>query len=177
VKNKLIANRYALAFIALAKVERFDDILLDIKTLREVIVLNPDNMRAISSALFPITKRLEIIKTVSVKLNVDIWKNFLELIVKKHRFEIIGDILTEIELLIMEDRNQVVVNLTIARNHSDETMGKISKLLSDFLNKEIILNLKKDQSIIGGFVAETDTILIDGSIKNNLLKFVNVKNK
>jgi len=59
-----------------------------------------------------------------------------------------------------------------------ETAKKAAKaVIGENLNKDIVLNLVINPEILGGFIAETDSLRIDGSIKNNLIKFVNMKSK
>ena len=66
----------------------------------------------------------------------------------------------------------IKVLLKIARQQSDEMIAKISVKISDILQKKIVLTVQIQPEIIGGFVAETESISIDGSIKNNLIKLI-----
>ena len=56
-------------------------------------------------------------------------------------------------------------------------LNSISEKLKDILGKDVILDVKINPEILGGFVATTNSLLIDGSIKNNLVKLLKVKSK
>ena len=102
--------------------------------------------------------------------NTNMWKNLFGILIKKHRFNIITDILQDMENMILDKKNQIKVELTIAHDLPETVLDSISAKLKDILRKDIILETKIDPEILGGFVATTDSLLIDGSIKNNLVR-------
>ena len=64
------------------------------------------------------------------------------------------------------------MNLKLAVEHSPDVIDKIRELVSSKLDKDVIFDIDIDKSIIGGFIAETDKIMIDGSIEHNFRRFV-----
>ena len=158
------------------KEDLFSSILDDVYILNQVFASSPESIKIIDSFLLSVPKRIGLTKDVTSKLkNIRIWKNLFEILIKKHRFSIILDILNEIEIFILHSRNQIKVVLKIAHSISNETLEKIKSKIAMILKKDILLNIKITPEIIGGFVAEAESIHIDGSIKNNLIKFVNIK--
>lgn len=178
MKNKLIAQRYANAVIMNVNEDLYASILDDVTILNQIFTSSPESIKIIDSFLLSIPKRIELTKDITAKLkNTNIWKNLFEILIKKHRFSIILDILDEIEIFILHSRNQIKVVLKIAHSISNETLEKIKSKIVKILKKDIVLNIKITPEIIGGFVAEAESIHIDGSIKNNLIKFMNIKSK
>ena len=178
MKNKLIAQRYANAVIMNVNEELYTSIMDDIALLNQIFTSTPESIKIIDSFLLSVPKRIELSKDITIKLkNGNIWENLFEILIKKHRFSIIQDILKEIETFILHSRNQVKVLLKIAHSISNETLEIIKNKIIEILNKNIVLNIKIEPEIIGGFIAEAESIHIDGSIKNNLVKFVNIKSK
>ena len=176
MKNKLIAQRYANAVIMNVNEDLFASIMDDVTILNQIFTSSPESIKIIDSFLLSIPKRIELTKDITAKLrNTNIWKNLFEILIKKHRFSIILDILVEIEIFILHSRNQIKVVLKIAHSISNETLEKIKSKIVKILKKDIVLNIKIAPEIIGGFVAEAESIHIDGSIKNNLIKFMNIK--
>ena len=176
MKNKLIAQRYANAVIMNVEEDLYASVMDDVTILNQIFASSPESIKIIDSFLLSIPKRIELTKDITAKLkNANIWKNLFEILIKKHRFSIILDILKEIEIFILHSRNQIKVVLKIAHSISNETLEKIKSKIVKILKKDIVLNIQIAPEIIGGFVAEAESIHIDGSIKNNLIKFINIK--
>ena len=176
MKNKLVAQRYANAVIMNVNEDLYASLLDDVTILNQIFASSPESIKIIDSFLLSIPKRIELTKDITAKLkNTNIWKNLFEILIKKHRFSIILDILKEIEIFILHSRNQIKVVLKIAHSISNETLEKIKSKIVKILKKDIVLNIQITPEIIGGFVAEAESIHIDGSIKNNLIKFINIK--
>lgn len=178
MRNKLVAQRYATAVLMNIDKSHFESFRKDIQLLETVFFQDPEYIKAINSLLFPLKKRLALAKEIATKLtNSFVWENLFEILVKKHRFSIIGDILLEIDHAILERNNQVKVKLTIAHELSDSIMQEIKENIRNILNKEVELAISIDPDLIGGFVAQTESVLVDGSIKHNLLKLANINKK
>ena len=173
-----MAQRYANAVLMNIDKSHFESFRKDIQLLESVFFQDPEYIKAINSLLFPLKKRLALAKEVASKLaNSFLWENLFEILVTKHRFSIIGDILLELDHAILERNNQVKVKLKIAHKHSDSVMNDIKESIKNILNKEIELVISIDPDLIGGFVAQTESVLIDGSIKHNLIKLANINKK
>jgi F-type H+-transporting ATPase subunit delta len=173
VKNTLLAQRYAKAILLNVNKKDYNLLRDDVKSLRSSLTENKDFIVALNSFLYPLKERLKLAEQISTKLNQsEIWRNLCEILIKKHRFNIIIEILTELENMILEENNKVKINLTLAFKHDDEIIQKIIKQIEKILECQVEETLFIDPSLIGGFVAETETVRIDGSVHNNLAKLV-----
>ncbi len=178
MKDILAAQRYSHAIIYELDDKEINSILADIHIMNSSIKAEPELVNAVNSYLFPMNKRMKIALDMTQNLkNTNMWKNLFGILIKKHRFNIIADILQDMENMILDKKNQIKVELTIAHNLPETVLDSISAKLKDILGKDIILETKIDPEILGGFVATTDSLLIDGSIKNNLVKLLKVKSK
>ncbi|MCK5051325.1 MAG: ATP synthase F1 subunit delta [Candidatus Cloacimonetes bacterium] len=178
MKNILTAQRYSQAIVSGLDDKDINSILADVEIMSSSIKTEPELVDAVNSYLFPQDKRLEIALSMTLKLkNTELWKNLFGILIKKHRFNIVIDILQDLENKILDKKNQVKVELTIAHDLSEDVLDSISVTLKDILGKDVILDVKINPDILGGFVATTDSLLIDGSIKNNLVKLLKVKSK
>jgi len=178
VRNRLIAQRYADAVLMNIDTSHFESFRNDIQLLEIAFFQHPDYVKSIDSLLYPLKKRLALAKEVTSKLvNTELWKNLFDILVRKHRFSIISDILLELDHAILDRNNMVKVQLIIAHEHSKSVMQNIEDNIKKILKKEIEFKVSIDPSLIGGFVAQTESILIDGSIKNNLVKLANINKK
>lgn len=178
MKNILVAQRYSHAIISGLSDKEINSILTDIESMSNSIKTEPKQINVVNSLLFPMNKRMEIAMDMTQKLkNTELWKNLFGILIKKHRFNIVTDILQDLENKILDKKNQIKVSLTIAHNLPEDVLNSISEKLKDILKKDVILDVKINPEILGGFVATTNSLLIDGSIKNNLVKLLKVKSK
>ena len=176
MKNILVAKRYSHAIISGLDDKEIKSILVDVEIMNSSIKTEPELIRAVNSYLFPANKRLEIALSMTQKLkNTELWKNLFSILIKKHRFNIITEILQDLENKILDKHNKIKVGLAIAHKLPENVINSISLKLKNILEKNVILETKIDPDILGGFVATTDSLLIDGSIKNNLVKLLKVK--
>jgi F-type H+-transporting ATPase subunit delta len=178
MKNRLIAKRYADALLMNIDEKHFASFRQDINKLELSFAKNTDYVKSINSPLYPLQERFALAQDISQKLaNKALWGNLFKILVKKHRFNIIDDVLLELDDAILQKDNLIKVQLTIAHEHPKKVLEDISKAIKNILKKDIELTVQIDPAIIGGFVAQTESLQIDGSIKNNLLKLTNVKKK
>lgn len=173
MRNKLVAERYAKAVLLNLKKNEHKIIIKDISSLREI--LSEDLIKTIDSFLIPQKKRFSMVDEISQELELGkIWRNLFQILVRKHRFIIILEILSNLEFHILEVNNQIKVSLHLARKQSEEITSIIQQKIAKLLKKDVVLNIQITPEIIGGFIAETESMLIDGSIKNNLIKLINI---
>ena len=178
MKNILVAQRYSHAIISGFDDKEINSILADVEIMSSSIKTEPELVDAVNSYLFPANKRMEIALSMTQKLkNTELWKNLFGILIKKHRFNIVTDILQDLENKILDKKNQIKVGLTIAHDLPEDVLNSISEKLKNILEKDVILDVKINPEILGGFVATTNSLLIDGSIKNNLVKLLKVKSK
>ncbi len=176
MKDKLIAKRYAKAAILNIPENQYYSVIKDIEFLRKAFAQDADYIKSINSFLFPLQNRIKLVEKISAQLNNKIiWENLFVLLVKKHRFTIIMEVLNEMENTVLISKNQVKASLTIAHEHSKMVLNKISSKIADILKKDVVMKVNIDPEIIGGFIAQTDSLLIDGSIKNSLVKLISSK--
>lgn len=176
MRNKLIAVRYAKAVLDNIENSKYAEFKKDIELLKQLFTDKPRYISIIDSLLYPTQKRIESARLLSDKLLFSkIWQNLFFILIKKHRFSIILDILQELNEMILAFSDKVEVSIKIAHKHSQAVIEQISSIIQEILKKEVELKIATDPEIIGGFIASTNTVLIDGSIKNNLAKLANVK--
>jgi F-type H+-transporting ATPase subunit delta len=96
-------------------------------------------------------------------------KSFLILLFDKGRLPFIGAIHQYYEKLVDELKGVARATLVSAVALSDETVQKIRATLSEKTGKDIVLEVHQDPSLIGGIVTRIGDLVLDGSIKTQLL--------
>jgi F-type H+-transporting ATPase subunit delta len=95
--------------------------------------------------------------------------SFLNLLFGKGRIKFIVSINEFYQKLADELKGVVRAKLVSAEDLSPETTEKIREALSKRTNKEVILEVERDQNLIGGIVTKIGDLVLDGSIKTQLL--------
>ncbi len=172
MKNKLIAKRYTEAFLSLFESKDYARLLDDIAFLQKVFKESPEASAFLNLFIFPAKEREQLFSAILKDLAFsDSWMKLFNLLVAKQKFAILESLLNELEQDVMELKGTIKVNLRIAHELDDNNIQKIKKLLTKKYGREVILNFIEDKEIIGGFIAETEDEVIDGSVKNHLQQF------
>ena len=94
--------------------------------------------------------------------------NLVYLLLTKGRLDMLADIADEYQRLCDSHRGIEQAEVTTAVPLDDGAKLKLSQYLGDIVGKKVVLKLKIDPSIIGGFVARVTGKLIDGSTRGKL---------
>jgi F-type H+-transporting ATPase subunit delta len=173
VKNNLVARRYAKAVLKNLDGKDHLSFREDINSLKTVFTKDKEFIKSLNSFLYPLNERLELADEIAAELGTPgIWKNLFFILIKKHRFNIIYEILTGLENHILAEEGRVKATLTLAFQHDRKMISRVMQQVEKELGSKIEEKIIIDPSIIGGFVAETETMRIDGSIHNNLVRLV-----
>lgn len=129
-------------------------------------------IRILESILTPYKQKIELVKLVSNNLENKIWFNFFKILIQKQRFGLLNFILNQIESAIYREQKVKRIKLTLARKHKNKIINSIKAFLRPIYNKDLIFELHYNKDLMGGFIAESDSLTVDASIKKNLEKFV-----
>lgn len=95
-------------------------------------------------------------------------QNLFKILVKNKQGKSIGRFEKEFGNVWREVNGQLEATVTLPYEPSDEDKMSLMKLLGEALNKEIILNVKVDENVIGGMKIEFDDCIIDATVQKNL---------
>ena len=94
--------------------------------------------------------------------------DFLNLLLKKHRIDQLGDIAAEFQRLVEVKRGQVRVRLTTAVEVPIDQLDRLKRALDASVGKDCILETRVDERVLGGVVAVIGDRVIDGSLRSAL---------
>ena len=171
MKNLRVARRYAKALLIIGKEdgqaetyrEELDAFsgLIDREKELEHVMINP---------LYDASSRKKVLKAVIDKVEVSkIMAAFLLLLFDKGRIGYLSDINAFYQKLADELKGIARASLVSATELSSETVEKIRATLSKRTGKDIILEVDHDPGLIGGIVSRIGDLVLDGSIKTQLL--------
>lgn len=172
MKGTIIALKYAKGLFLVAKelgkITQFVEELQRVKFLLEKM---PEVLSALQNPIYPPDLKMEIINELLKILSLDPeLERFLRMLVEKRRIQYIDEIVRVYNELVDEELNIARGELITAYPIDEEEKRELEEVLSKFLKKEIHLEPKLDESIIGGIKIKIGDLIFDGSMKTQLRK-------
>jgi len=168
-----IAFKYAKGLFTAAKelnkTKEFGEELNQIKNLLNSM---PEVLSALQNPIYPPDLKIEIIEEILkvVKVDPEI-ERFLKLLVERRRIQYINEIVTMYQELLDEELNIARGEVVTAYPLSEEEKRELEESLKAYLKKEVILEPKVDENIIGGLKIRVGDLIFDGTLKTQLNKF------
>jgi F-type H+-transporting ATPase subunit delta len=169
-RDAAVARRYARALHALASEGRrgeavadelagFEQLLSAARELREAL-LRPWVKAA--------TKR-GIVLEVAGRLGLSpLTRNFLALVAQRRRLDVLGEILAAYRASVDEAAGRVRARVRSAAPLSDAERAALRERLGRRLGKTVLLDTVVDPGLLGGFVAEVGSRVLDMSVAGQL---------
>ena len=121
----------------------------------------------------PMLSQSEIVATVKDQLNQK-FANFLSLIAKNKKLELLPSIALQFENIKNAQSNNNFANVTLAYKASAELLENIKLSLEKKFGCSIELDVKIDESLIGGAIIRVGDTVIDDSVSGRLEKMKNI---
>ncbi|GAC1358726.1 MAG: F0F1 ATP synthase subunit delta [Ktedonobacteraceae bacterium] len=163
-----IARRYAEAIFQIARRQNtVDRTLEDVKGIAQLF-----GHRKLAYLLrepkVPAQRKEKVLREALTPYVLPTSLNLALLIVQRELVEVMQNIATELEELVLEYRNQAVAEVTTAAEMDETENTRVKQALSHTTGKQIIMHTRVDPEILGGIIARVGDQVIDGSIRNRL---------
>ena len=171
MKKIAIARRYAKALLLLAKEKgHTEDYGEELGRVAKLMADQPELGDAVVNPLYGAEGRHRVLGSVigSLNLSKEV-ASFLMLLFDKGRFGFLPDISEFYNKLADEVKGVAHAELISATELSPETIDKIKAALAQKTGKQIVLDVSQDPGLIGGLVTRIGDLVLDGSIKTQLL--------
>jgi F-type H+-transporting ATPase subunit delta len=171
VKNLAIARRYAKALLLIGKEDGQAEVYrTELGGIAGLMDKEKNLEQAICNPLYNAEGRKKVLKAVIDKSGMSrTMATFLLLLFDKGRIGFVSNINEYYQKLADELKGVARASLLSSTELSAEAVEKIRKALSKKTGKEIILETKQDPTLIGGIVTKIGGLVLDGSVKTQLL--------
>ncbi len=171
--STVLAKRYAKALFAVAretkKLKKYNTVLQD---LNKFLKANSDIQAALESPVVPLEAKQEIVEELIKAYKIDEnMAGFLRLLVEQNRVHHLSAIADAYQELMDEETGVVRARVITAVTVGKDLKKKMQDVFAKATGKDIVLEVKKDPSIIGGVIAHVGDKVWDGSIKSQLEGF------
>ena len=168
-------ERYALALYEISKENsELDKVEKEANSLKELIKNNSDFKNMIVNPIIEKEKKSEILLKISNTFEfTKTFKNFLGLLSSKRRLFFLTKIIDNFLRLVSKNKGEIEAKLISSKKLKIEDIELIQKDLSKYLNSKIKIKYEYDENLLGGFIIQVGSIMIDTTIKNKLKSLKN----
>jgi F-type H+-transporting ATPase subunit delta len=97
-----------------------------------------------------------------------LFSHFLQLVAEKGRAGELEEIAKEFERLIAREERRLTVELTTARELSDDEAAAILKQIEDAAGRKVEATRRVDPDLVGGIVLQAGSLRLDASVRGRL---------
>ncbi|MEZ4527762.1 MAG: ATP synthase F1 subunit delta [Desulfobacterales bacterium] len=171
MKNLAVARRYARALLLIGKEDGQAELYREeLERFAGLVSGNRELEQAICNPLYDTAGRKKVLESViGLSELTGVMKAFLLLLFDKGRIGFVQNINIFYQKLADELKGVARASMVSATRLSDETVEKIRESLSRMTGKDVKLEVQQDPSLIGGIVTKIGDLVLDGSIKTQLL--------
>ncbi|ACL05317.1 ATP synthase F1 subunit delta [Desulfatibacillum aliphaticivorans] len=171
MKNLKVARRYAKALLLIGKEDGQAEVYREeLEAFSSLFKANPDLEAAISNPIYEAKGRQALLRSVVEKSGVSaVTASYLLLLFDKGRIGFLDVITSEYKEMADELKGIARASVSAATELSNETIEKIRSGLGRLTGKEVVLTVSQDPALIGGIVTKIGDLVLDGSIRTQLL--------
>lgn len=167
----LIAGRYAEALFQVGEENNSTTNLYEeLNAVIDILKSNQDFYNVLKSPLVTKGDKKDLVEKVFGNQISDNLNNFLKIIIDKDRVAALEAVQKSCKALLNEKNNIIEGSAITAIPMSQEELKQLEAKLSSKYNKNVTLENKIDESILGGVLVRLGNEEIDGTVKTRLTK-------
>lgn len=171
MKDIVLAQKYVRALREQTQKGNLEPIVRTLKAMCQYISHEERVLTFLTSPLSSVEQKSALIDKINTKLNGSPeTKQFMNLLISKKRITLVNVLPQLLNELQNEITGQIEVNVYTPFEFSNDSKNQFLGVLQKVIKKEIKTNFIQDPSIIGGFRAQIDNTVFDGTINNALGK-------
>jgi len=168
-----IGQLYAAAFFELARdSQQVETVRDDMSKLAQVVAGEQEFLTMSMSPYFSRETKGQLLQTVFAGHIAGLTMDFLQVVNKHNRMAYLPLIVEEYEKL----RDTYVgcnrIEVTFAKEMGESALAKFTEEIKAALKSEVKLTVRVDPSIIGGVILRRDDMIVDNTVKRELLDAV-----
>jgi len=165
-----ITTPYAEAFLQVAEsTNEVDQIIDQSKSILELWDQSPEFSDAMSSPILEIESKKKVLEKIFAKEVSPSFMNLLKLLADRQRIGYLDSVLERLLELYREQRNIALATVTSATSLTEGQQEKILKTVQSIAGTDNLeLDLKVDPNLIGGFVINVGSKVIDASLSGQV---------
>ncbi len=171
-----IARPYANAVFAIAQEKGELKAWSELLAILAQATLTPEVQSIIASPSVSDEAAVQLLADISGDAMVADANNFLGLLAKNNRLQVLADVAVIFEQLRAQEEQTMTANVSSARPLTPEQEATISAALKKRTGRDVTLNVDVDESLLGGAIIRAGDLIIDGSALGKLNRLASVVN-
>lgn len=168
MRNFAIAKVYASALRDLGREKgQLEELTRSLLEFRDLLESSLDLKDVFLSPELGFAEKRAVLEKVT-EGEVDIFRHFLLVLVRKHREAVYVDIVTVFEYLRDIEESRLRGTMVSARPLDEAQRENIEKALGESTGKEVRLTLEVEEDLLAGMVLTLEDQTLDGSLKTRL---------
>lgn len=165
-----VARRYARALHSLAsEAQRADVVADELAKFEQALLTEPELRAALLRPWVKATTKRAIVLEVAGRLGVSpLTRNFLALVAQRRRLDVLGEIIAAYRATLDEAAGRIRARVRSAAPLADAERATLRERLGRRLGKTVLLDTEVDPALLGGFVAEVGSRVLDVSVAGQL---------
>jgi F-type H+-transporting ATPase subunit delta len=169
--NLNVARRYAKAALTLGKDDgRYQEYGDELKGFAALLKREPELKDALLNPIYGKDDRhkllLHLIKTLKFS---PVTGNLLKVMFDKHRLEMTEGVSQVYAEMVDEMENLSRARVKAAVTLDEATQDRLRQALEKLTGTKVVMEVEKDPKILGGIVARVGDLVLDGSVRTQLL--------
>lgn len=166
---KAVASLYARSYLTAAQQNNVSDAPEELASfVDDVLAKSPDFQSLLISESLGRDEKLGLIDRVVAPKSTEFFSNFLKVLVRHGRIDLIGAI-REVVVQVQEELSgKQRVQIRSAKALSEKSRGEITTQLKNKLGFDPILQESVDESLIGGLIIQVGDTVYDSSLRTRL---------
>jgi F-type H+-transporting ATPase subunit delta len=114
-------------------------------------------------------EKIRVLDQLPVLAEKPLLRNFFRLLVKKGRIRLLGEIAKEFRSLDLEKQNAALCRMTCVQVPDPARLEQIKAALCQRHHRSrVLLEIRQDPALLGGFTLEMDGVTYDHSVRGSL---------
>ncbi len=167
----IVAKRYAKALLEIGREDgKLEEYGRELGEVAGLLAQTPELESALANPGFPFEQRKALLGAVLDKAGLSpMVNNFLRLLMDRGRIKAARDISLVYQRLLDEVKGIQRADIVSAVPLGDAEVARLTETLKKLAGREVVAEVKEDPSLIGGVVARIGDLVLDGSVKTQLV--------
>jgi F-type H+-transporting ATPase subunit delta len=165
-----VSKRYAKALLSIGQEDgRFEQYGKELNEFAAFCRENEEFWQAASNRVFPVEDRKKVLEAVLRQSGfAEVVKNFLYLLLDKDRISALEEIALHYEKLTDDISNIARAEVVSPRPLKEDALKRLEEVLGKATSKKIKMDVREDETLIGGIIVKIGDLVLDGSVKAQL---------
>lgn len=169
-EQKTLAQRYAQALFDLCvENKQLETVGSQLQKMVDLLADSHELHHLFTHPVFPLEQRKSIVRTIADKSQfLPVVQNFLLLLLEQQRGALLLSIQQTFQELQDKHQNRVHIDAITSREVSSEFLKQLEQQLKQTTQKDVVLHVSTDTSLVGGVCIKMGDRMLDGSLRTRL---------